>query len=74
MTDYRPDHDTDHHRHAAPSPIVEPGEIDGGVTPQQELGKHPAEGVENQHDLETDILPVDATADDGPRTTGPRET
>ena len=75
MTDRTPDHDADTgQQHADPSPIAEPGEIDGGVTPQQELGRHPAEGIANQHDLETDILPVDATADQRPAASEEQET
>lgn len=74
MTHHRPDHDAENRRHTDPSPVVEPGEIDGGVTPQHELGKHPAQDIENQHDLETDILPVDATATRRPRPTEEKRT
>jgi hypothetical protein len=58
-------HDDADRRHLEPAPIVGAGEIDGGVTPQHLLGNHPAADVDNQHDLDGDLLPVDMTADIG---------
>jgi hypothetical protein len=58
MTDRSED---DPHEHGAPlAPYADRGAIDAGVTPQQAAGRHPAEGIGNQHDLEGDIVPIDA--------------
>jgi hypothetical protein len=38
-------------RHREPAPVAQAGEIDGGVTPHQGAGDHPAQGLEHHHDL-----------------------
>lgn len=56
-----------------PAPPFDEGEIDPGVTPPQAVDEHPAEGIENQHDLEADILPVDIIDETSEHTISPTE-
>jgi hypothetical protein len=56
-----------------PAPPADRGEIDAGVAPQEAVDGHPAEGVQHQHDLEGDIVPVDTLDDLSDHTSSPTE-